>query len=73
MLVIKASGAHQGVHKIRRSEIISNGSIVSVADGQCMCIVDQGKVVEFCAVQVSSFMILLPSLHFYTEISVIVL
>ena len=29
--------------------IISNGSVIAVADGQCMMIVEQGKVVEFCA------------------------
>ena len=29
--------------------IISNGSVIAVADGQCMMIVEQGKIVELCA------------------------
>ena len=29
--------------------IITTGSVIAVADGQCMMIVDQGKVAEFCA------------------------
>lgn len=29
--------------------IITNGSVIAVADGQCVCIVDNGKVVDFCA------------------------
>ena len=30
--------------------VISNGSVIAVADGQCMLIVDQGKIVDMCAV-----------------------
>ena len=29
--------------------IITNGSVFAVADGQCMMIVDQGRIAEFCA------------------------
>ena len=29
--------------------VISNGSGIAVADGQCMIIVEQGKIVDFCA------------------------
>ncbi len=31
------------------NNIISNGSVISVNAGQCMMIVDQGKIAEFCA------------------------
>ncbi|MCR5215382.1 MAG: SPFH domain-containing protein [Lachnospiraceae bacterium] len=29
--------------------VISNGSVIAVADGQCMIIVDQGAIVDLCA------------------------
>lgn len=29
--------------------VISEGSVIVVADGQCMMVVDQGKIVDFCA------------------------
>lgn len=31
------------------SNIISDGSVIAVADGQCMMIVEQGKIIEVCA------------------------
>lgn len=36
-------------NKKGNDNIISNGSGIAVADGQCMMIVEQGKVVEVCA------------------------
>lgn len=39
----------QSSNKKGRDNIISNGSGIVVADGQCMMIVEQGKIVEVCA------------------------
>jgi len=39
----------RGVNNKGNDNIITNGSIVAVADGQCMLLVDQGKVTELCA------------------------
>ena len=44
----KRTGARSSNTK-GEDNIISNGSVIAVADGQCMCIVEQGKVVDICA------------------------
>ena len=51
VLVVKGRKRVSGRSSNTRGEdnIISNGSGIAVADGQCMMIVEQGKVVEFCA------------------------
>ena len=51
VLVAKGSKKTSGFSSNRRGNdnIISSGSVVAVADGQCMLIVEQGKIVEVCA------------------------
>ena len=39
----------RGVNTKGSDNVITNGSIIAVADGQCMILVDQGKVTELCA------------------------
>jgi len=50
-LVVKGSKRISGRSSNTKASdnIISNGSGIAVADGQCMIIVEQGKVVEVCA------------------------
>lgn len=43
----KVSGHSSNKHG--SDNIISSGSVIAVSDGQCMLIVEQGKVVEICA------------------------
>lgn len=39
----------RGSNQKGNDNVISNGSVIAVADGQCMILVDQGKITEFCA------------------------
>jgi len=39
----------RGSNRKGSDNIISNGSVIAVNEGQCMMIVEQGKIVEFCA------------------------
>ena len=49
-LVVKGSKKASSKSSNRGNDnIITNGSIVAVADGQCMIIVDNGKIAELCA------------------------
>ena len=51
VLATKAMKKTKGIFgiKVEDENVISQGSVVAVADGQCMMIVDQGKIVDFCA------------------------
>ena len=50
VLMVKGQKRVSGRSSNRGNDnIISNGSGIAVADGQCMIIVEQGKVVEVCA------------------------
>ena len=51
VLMIKGEKRTSGRSSNTKGEnnIISNGSGIAVADGQCMIIVEQGKIVEVCA------------------------
>ena len=51
VLMVKGQKRTSGRSSNRHGEdnIISNGSGIAVADGQCMLIVEQGQVVEVCA------------------------
>lgn len=45
----KRTNSRFGSKNDGNDNLITNGSVVAVNKGQCMIIVDQGKVVEFCA------------------------
>lgn len=50
VLAVKGKKKVSGFSSNRGSDnIISDGSVIAVADGQCMLIVEQGKVVDVCA------------------------
>ena len=51
VLVVKGQKVVSGRSSNKKGEdnVISDGSAVVVADGQCLLIVDQGKVMDVCA------------------------
>lgn len=51
ILIKKANkkGGKRGFNKKGNDNIISNGSIIAVNEGQAMIIVEQGKIIELCA------------------------
>ena len=50
VLAVKGRKRNSGRSSNKGSDnIISSGSVIAVADGQCMLIVEQGKIVDVCA------------------------
>ena len=51
VIVTKGEKRQSGRSSNRHGQenVISNGSVIAVNDGQCMVIVEQGKVVDLCA------------------------
>lgn len=50
--LVKKGEQHQGRRGVNRKasdNLITSGSVIVVAEGQCMLIADQGEIVEFCA------------------------
>ena len=48
-IAVKAQKKAKGFLNRNEDNVISDGSLIAVADGQCMIIVEQGQVVEICA------------------------
>ena len=49
-IMVRGQKRQSGRSSNRGSDnVISSGSVIAVADGQCMIIVDQGKIAELCA------------------------
>lgn len=48
-IVVKGHKKTKGFTNKGNDNIISDGSVIAVADGQCMVIVEQGQVVDICA------------------------
>ena len=46
---MKKTKGRFGGSRVEDDNVISAGSVIAVADGQCMLIVEQGKVVDVCA------------------------
>ena len=61
VLVVKGQKKVTGRSSNKRGDnnIITNGSLIAVADGQCMLIVEQGKVVD-CALNRASILTTCP-------------